>query len=240
MYISSLTNAKVKDWMRLYQKKYRKDKYLLLDETLINEAYKTKHLDTLIYLDKAPFEFENSFEVSKEVMDKLSRGEDLKYIGIGTKINPKDIEIKRVVIADDLQDPQNVGMILHSAELFGIDTVVLSENTADIYHEKCLAASKDSIYHVNIIRTDIKEMIGQLHAEGFKVYATGLTAETKELEEVEVSEKLAFVLGNEGSGVSQDVFDICDEVVKIRMENIDSLNVAIAGTIVMYYFADKN
>ena len=239
MYISSLTNAKVKDWMRLYQKKYRKDKYLLLDETLINEAHKTNHLDTLIYVGEAPFEFPNSYEVSLEVMHKLGQGAEYKYIGIGTKISPKEIEIKRAVLLDDLQDPQNVGMILHSAELFGIDTVVLSENTADIYHEKCLNASKGSIYHVNVLRTNIKEMINELHQDGFKVYATGLTKETKELEEVEVSEKLAFVLGNEGSGVRQEIYDISDEVVKIRMENIDSLNVAIAGTIVMYYFANK-
>lgn len=240
MYISSLTNAKVKDWMRLYQKKYRKDKYLLLDENLINEAYKTGHLDTLIYLKDMPFDFANSYEVSAEVMAKLGQGSIYNYIGIGTKISSKDIEIKRAVLLDDLQDPQNVGMILHSAELFGIDTVIMSQNTADIYHEKCLNASRGSIYHVNIVRTDIKEAIAKLHADGFKVYATGLTKETKELEKVEVSEKLAFVLGNEGSGVSQAIYDVSDEVVKIRMENIDSLNVAIAGTIVMYYFATKN
>ena len=50
---------------------------------------------------------------------------------------------------------------------------------------------------------------------------------------------MAFILGNEGSGVKEELYDLSDEIVKIRMENIDSLNVAIAGSIVMYHFAIK-
>ena len=50
---------------------------------------------------------------------------------------------------------------------------------------------------------------------------------------------MAFILGNEGSGVKEELYELSDEIVKIRMENIDSLNVAIAGSIVMYHFATK-
>lgn len=56
------------------------------------------------------------------------------------------------------------------------------------------------------------------------------------LDEVNKSPKMAFVLGNEGSGVSKEVLDSANETVKIQMHNIDSLNVAMAGSIIMYRF----
>ena len=237
--ISSLQNPKVKDWMRLHQKKYRVSQYLIFDDVLIEEAFKYGYLDTLIYVGSLPFDFANAIEVSEEVMMKLTKDEPKPYIGIAHKLEEKPQEIKKAVLLDDLQDPHNVGLILHSAELFGYDTVVLNDNTADIYHEKCLSASLGSIYHINVIKRNLESFIPELKKDGFKVYATGLTKETKELEEVSNSDKFAFVLGNEGSGVKDEIFALCDEIVKIRMENIDSLNVAIAGTIVMYHFASK-
>lgn len=237
--ISSLSNQRVKDWMRLYQKKYRKNQYLIFDEDMIRSAIEYDCLDTLIYCGNNDIEFPNSVEVSPEVMDKLSKGKSLKYIGVANMLKEGLDNPKRVVILDDLQDPSNVGMIISSAYLFGYDSIILNSFTADIYHEKCLDKAKDSLYKVNILRCDVKEIIPELKKEGFKVYATGLRKETKELEETLIYDKMAFILGNEGSGVKEELYDLSDEIVKIRMENIDSLNVAIAGSIVMYHFAIK-
>ena len=72
--------------------------------------------------------------------------------------------------------------------------------------------------------------------KGYIIYATGLKENSLFLDEVNKSPKMAFVLGNEGSGVSKEVFDSTDETVKIQMHNIDSLNVAMAGSIIMYRF----
>lgn len=237
--ISSLSNQRVKDWMRLYQKKYRKNQYLIFDEDMIRSAIEYDYLDTLIYCGNNDIEFPNSVEVSPEVMDKLSKGKSLKYIGVANMLKEGLDNPKRVVILDDLQDPSNVGMIISIAYLFGYDSIILNSFTADIYHEKCLDKAKDSLYKVNILRCDVKEIIPELKKEGFKVYATGLRKETKELEETLIYDKMAFILGNEGSGVKEELYDLSDEIVKIRMENIDSLNVAIAGSIVMYHFAIK-
>ena len=237
--ISSLSNQRVKDWMRLYQKKYRKNQYLIFDEDMIRSAIEYDYLDTLIYCGNNDIEFPNSVEVSPEVMDKLSKGKSLKYIGVANMLKEGLDNPKRVVILDDLQDPSNVGMIISSAYLFCYDSIILNSFTADIYHEKCLDKAKDSLYKVNILRCDVKEIIPELKKEGFKVYATGLRKETKELEETLIYDKMAFILGNEGSGVKEELYDLSDEIVKIRMENIDSLNVAIAGSIVMYHFAIK-
>ena len=107
---------------------------------------------------------------------------------------------------------------------------------ADIYHDKCLKASKGAIYSLNISIHDLTGIIPILKEEGYEVLATGLKAHSKELYEVETAEKMAIILGNEGSGVREEVMAISDEVVKIDMHNIDSLNVAMAGAILMHRF----
>ena len=238
--IESLDNKKVKNWTKLHLKKYRDYNYLILDEKVIDEAYKHGFLDTLIYCGEAPFEFGNSFEVSREVLNKISKTDNLNYIGVGKEIKESSDYQNRVLILDELSDPLNIGRIMESAYLFGFDSIILSENAADIYHPKCLSASRGAIYNLNIKRCDIIMEINHLKEDGFKVYATGLKYNTLSLDEVKISDKMAVVLGNEGSGVRSTVFDVSDETVKIDMHNIDSLNVAMAGAIIMYRFSILN
>ena len=141
-----------------------------------------------------------------------------------------------MLILEELQDPLNIGMCLNNAFLFGFDMVYLCGSTADIYHPKCLSNGLKALYSINIMHDSSEHVIGRLHNIGYKVYATGLKAYSKELYEVKSEDRMAFILGNEGSGVRESTFEISDEVVKIDMHNIDSLNVAMAGAIVMYRF----
>ena len=235
--IESLENKKVKTWTKLHQKKYRDEDYLLLDEELVKTAYLTDNLKTLIYIGVPPFAFADSYEVSREVLNKISKEEGHEYIGIGKKVVENDDYESRVIILEDLSDPLNIGRILESAFLFGFDSVVLSKEAADIYHPKCIEASKGSLYRLNIKRGNIENEIAKLKNKGFKVYATGLKDNTLSLGEVKESEKMAIILGNEGSGVREETFKISDEIIKIDMHNIDSLNVAMAGAIIMYRFS---
>ena len=234
--ITSLENNTVKKLCRLNQKKYRNDSFLLLDKQLILNAYKTDHLIQLVYTGELPFEFDNCLEVSQEVLNKISQRDDLKYLGVSRLIDENNNYRNRVVILDQLQDPLNVGRIMEACRLFNFDSIVMSNNCADIYNEKCLDNCKGSIYDINLYHTDLYEEINNLKAQGFKVYATGLSDNTKTLDEIVESEKMAFVFGNEGSGVSKQIMDICDEIIKIDMCNIDSLNVAMAASIVLYKF----
>ena len=235
--IESLDNKKVKNWTKLHQKKYRDEEYLLLSEDLVKAAFDNDCLKTLIYTGECPFAFMDAYEVSKEVMNKIAKKEGLNYIGIGKKIEPKGSPFKRVMILDDLSDPLNIGRIAESCYLFGYDTLILSNNSADIYHPRCLEASKGSLFYLNVIRNNLESEIPKLKENGFKIYATGLRDNTLFLDEVKEHDKMAFILGNEGSGVSEECFTLADEIIKIDMHNIDSLNVAMAGAIVMYHFS---
>lgn len=234
--ITSLDNKKVKEWTKLHNKKYRENEYLILIEDMVLEAFNNAYLKTLIYVGEKPFDFENCYEVSKEVMDKISKSENKRYIGIGKQLKEEFKLSDRMLILEDLQDPLNIGKCFENAWLFGFDTVVLSYNCADIYNPKCIENASSALYKLNICHMNIDELIHILHENAYDVHATGLKDHSKELYEVGNKDRMAFILGNEGSGVKNSTFELCDEVVKIDMHNIDSLNVAMAGAIVMYRF----
>ena len=235
--ISSLDNKKVKEWTKLHNKKYRGEEFLLLDEKSILAAKENNLLKTLIYVDELPFEFNDAYEVNQEVMNKISKEDNKKYIGIGLPLKENNNYQKRVMILEDLQDPLNIGRIIEGCYLFGFDSIVLTNNSADIYNSKCLKAAGEAFYKVNIYHGDVKEEIKKLKENNFKVYATGLKDYSLEMYDVKKNDKMAFILGNEGSGVKEETMNISDEVIKIDMHNIDSLNVAMAGAIIMYRFS---
>ena len=234
--ITSLDNKTVKQLTKLHQKKYRDDSFLLCDPSLIEEAYKSGHLKMLVYCGEKPFEFDNCLEVSKEVLDKIAKRDDLDYLGVSSLIEDNDDYGDRIVILDHLQDPLNIGRIMEVCDLFGFDSLILSENCADIYNEKCLDNCKGNLYKLKIAHKELLSEIKLLQDKGYTVYATGLRNKNRELYEVKQKDRIAVVLGNEGSGVREEVMDICDEIIKIDMVNIDSLNVGMAASIILYYF----
>ena len=235
--ITSLENRTVKDLCRLHQKKYRQDSYLILDEELTFKAYEKGYLQTLVYCGEKPFDFDETLEVSAEVLAKIAQKEDLHFLGVGKKILESEDFGDKIIILDHLQDPLNIGRIMEACLLFGFDTLILSENCADIYNEKCLAHCKGGIYELKIAHKQLETFIPQLQEKGTKVYATGLRNNTRELHELSSVNSCAIILGNEGSGVRSEIMDLADEIVRIDMCNIDSLNVATAAAIVMYHFS---
>jgi len=236
--IESLSNKRVKDWCRLKLKKYRDSSFLLKDKGLLCLSKEKGLLQELIYCDELPFEFHNAYRVSKEVMYKIAE-EDMAYIGVCKRLEKKEIAGDKILILDRLQDPLNVGTLCFNAFKFGFKTIILAKGSADIYHEKCLEAAKESLFELNIFYADLNEEISKLKAEGYQICATGLNDYSIFLDELEIPDKCALIMGNEGSGVSEELFKLSDQIIKIRMDNIDSLNVAMAGGILMHYLTNK-
>ena len=234
--ITSLDNKKVKEWTKLHNKKYRDEEYLIFDEKTIKAALNNNLLNSLIYVGKAPFDFNNSYEVTEEIINKISKRRDVKVIGVAKKIVEKENYKNRVLLLDGIQDPINLGRIIELCNAFNFDSLVLSEDTCDLYHEKCIENAKDNIYKVSIKRSNLKDEINKLKENSFKIYSTGLSSNTKDINEIKAHDKMAFILGNEGSGISEEIFNMSDQIIKIDMNNIDSLNVAVAGAIVLYRF----
>ncbi len=139
---------------------------------------------------------------------------------------------KHILILDGIQDPGNMGTLMRSACAFGFETIFIGEGSVDIYNDKVIRSSQGAIFKLNFLFGNPKEFIQSL--KGYQVYGTNVIKGIS-LEQIEKEEYVAVVLGNEGNGISKEVFSIIDKNIYIPMKNTESLNVAIAGSIIMYW-----
>lgn len=239
--INSVHNARVKEWAKLLQKKYRdqQGKFIIEEEHLIEEAVLAKCVDIILCLEekKTLFEKENVITASQEVLNKLSRNaSDCTCLAVCHK---KAVEKRsnRVLLLDNIQDPGNLGTILRTAVSFDYKKVILSLDCCDVYNEKCIRSTQGALFSLEIIRSDLKRCIGELKQDGYKVIATALKNSIP-LKEIPAAEKMAFIFGNEGQGIRQELIDLSDISCKIEMNSFESLNVAVASGIIMYSFKE--
>ena len=240
MKIESLQNERVKNWIKLHQKKYRDETglFLIEEEHLIFEALKQNIVQTIIISEDSSdiYKFDNTVIVSRNVIDKISSNvSKVRYIGVCKKIEESFKLEDRILVLDQIQDPGNMGTLIRSALSFGYNQIILSENCVDIYNEKTIRATQGALFYMNIIKKDLIDSIKILKNEGYKVVSLTLDNSIY-LKDLKPSNKMAFILGNEGNGIRKEIQDISDEKVKIEMKEFESLNVSIAGSIAMYMF----
>ena len=170
--------------------------------------------------------------VTKEVLKYITDLETPTIIGVAKKMEEKDIGDK-LVILDDIQDPGNLGTIIRSSVAFNIDTIVLSNNSVDLYNDKVIRASQGMIFKINIIRKDIITFISKVKNE-YHIYGTKVNGGNS-LKKIEKQKKFAIIMGNEGKGMSSELDNLCDEFIYIDMnKECESLNVGVATSIILY------
>lgn len=237
MIYTSIDNKKVKDIKKLHTKKYR-DKtnmFLVEGKHLVLEAYKKGYLQTLILEENEIFPLNiDTMYVSNNVINYITTLETPQLVmGICKKVEEKEIGDK-ILILDDIQDPGNLGTIIRSAVAFNIDTIILSKNTVDLYNPKVIRATQGLIFHINIVIKDLKEFVPLLKQNKYKILGTRVT-HGKNIKDIYKSKKFAIIVGNEGSGISDEMIELSDEYVYIEMNNnCESLNVAVATSIILY------
>jgi len=138
---------------------------------------------------------------------------------------------------DDVQDPGNLGTIIRIADWFGISTIYCSENTVDAWSPKVVQATMGSIARVNIVYTDLKELIQNASVPVYGTLLDGQNIYTQEL-----SQEGIIVMGNEGNGISQTIRPLINRKLLIPQfhEGPESLNVAIATAITCSEFRRRN
>ena len=140
---------------------------------------------------------------------------------------------------DDIQDPGNLGTIIRSSAAFGIDTIVVSPKTVDIYNIKVLRATQGMLFHINIIVRELDSFITKLKQDNYKIYGTKVDKGVN-IKDISINNKYALVMGNEGKGISDNVSKLCDEYLYIKMnDNVESLNVGVATSILLYEIYNK-
>lgn len=235
--ITSSTNQTFKELLKLKQKKYRDEHYLVEGDHLVVDAIRHGFADLIITTDENYRSELPVFLISQGLMEKLAFTRSPQNVMARVKKNHDNslIAAKRYLILDGLQDPGNIGTLIRTALAFGVDQVILSDECVDLYNDKLLRSAQGAHFRVSIIKGDLHELIRQLQESGVYVLATALTG-GKPLATIETREKMAFVLGNEGNGMNQDIIDLCDGIGFIEIEAMESLNVAIAGSILMYHY----
>lgn len=150
------------------------------------------------------------------------------------KYSLENEENKNIILLDKVQDLGNIGTIIRSCNAFGVDTILCTSGTADVYSPKAVRATMGGILNVKIIYLDDIEKLNLLKKMGYKIVTTSLKTQNS-IDSIDYNNKYIFVMGNEANGVSKEILDISDFVVKIPMnEKIESLNVGVATSIILY------
>lgn len=237
MIYTSTDNKKIKELKKLNIKKYRdqSNSFLVEGEHLVLEAYKKGLLEELFLEENTKLDLDvKTSYLSRNVIKFISELDNPSIIiGLCKKVEEKEIGNK-VLVLDDIQDPGNFGTIIRSAVAFNIDTIVVSNNTVDLYNSKVIRASQGMLFNINIIRRDLNVFVPELKKEGYQIYATKVNG-GKSLKTIEKMKKFAIIMGNEGAGVNDNLMNLADEYLYIDMNsNCESLNVAVATSIILY------
>lgn len=238
MLYTNIKNNKIKDIKKLNQKKYRdrENLFLVEGEHLVLEAYKKGVIKELILEQNTIFPLDvPTIYVTNDVLNYISELETPQNVmAVCNKIVEKEELNDRILILDGIQDPGNLGTIIRSAVAFNIDTVILSNDTVDLYNSKVVRASQGLLFHLNIIKKDLLEILPFLKENDYKIIGTKVT-HGNSLKTLAKSKKFAIIMGNEGNGIKEETEELCDEFVYIDMNpNCESLNVGVAASIILY------
>lgn len=240
--ITSVNNNHIKELCKLKEKKYRDstNTYLIEGEHLIYEAYKEGILLEVLPLIGEDFSMDSRITfISRDVMKKLSSTDSIpNVIGVCKKKEEKEVGNK-ILILEDIQDPGNLGTIIRSSLAFGIDTIVLSPKTVDLYNSKVVRSTQGMMFHINIIVRELIPFIKELKKDNYVIYGTKVDNGIN-VKDIEKKDKYALIIGNEGNGMSSNVESLCDNNLYIDMDKrVESLNASVAASILLYEMMNK-
>lgn len=238
MIYTSIKNEKIKEIKKLKEKKYRDkmDLFLIEGEHLVLEAYKKNVIKELILEQDKVFPLNlPTLYVTNDIINYLTSLESpSNVLAVCHKLKEDDNLGNRIMILDGIQDPGNLGTIIRSAVAFHIDTIILSDDSVDLYNPKVIRASQGMVFHINIVRKNLMEIVPKLKKENYTVLGTKVT-HGNSLKTLEKLSKFAIIMGNEGNGVKEEILDLCDKYLYIDMSSVcESLNVGVAASIILY------
>ncbi len=242
MLITSLDNDRVKNYIRLKERKYRRktNSFIVEGRHLVLEAYRAGRIIELI-LEKdevLPINLPTVY-VTKEIISRISELDTPSTImALCTIEERKELVGNRILMLDGIQDPGNLGTIIRSSLAFNVDTIVLSPECVDLYNPKVVRATQGMIFYMNIIVGELEPYIEELRKREIPVYGTRVEHGENILNLKEKDRRqYCLIMGNEGNGVREEILDMCDGYLYIEMnDKVESLNVAVATSILLYEF----
>jgi TrmH family RNA methyltransferase len=243
--ITSNSNEFVKYARSLKTKKGRKESgaFLAEGEKCVEElvSYMPRNVQSVIIADERYNRLAESAEakgarvyrVTEGVMETVCDCKTPQGIAaIAAKPRYSEIYSGFIVMLDDVQDPQNVGTIIRTADAAGCSCVVLSQESADCYSPKAVRASMGSLFHIPVIRAELRGYMERLKTLGYEIVCGHLEGDTEYKLDYE---KTCLIIGNEARGVSEGIRNMSSRHVKIPIYGkAESLNAAVAAGILIY------
>lgn len=154
---------------------------------------------------------------------------------VGNFIESRSSGVLRLLLLEAVQDPGNLGTMIRTAEGAGFDAVIADTDTVDVYNPKVARSTMGSLFRVPVMYTpDLPGTVDMLKDSSVKVYAAHLDGK-KSFDEERYGNRTAFLIGNEGNGLSDKITKKADELIKIPMHGkLESLNAAVAAALLMY------
>lgn len=253
--IESKENAFFKLAKKLKDRKGRskEQKYIIEGFRLIQEAFKAGcKVDSIVVNNDGEKKINQYLEQYIDCV-KVYLMEDSLFSQLTSTENPQgiiallEIEDNRenlngdfYLLCDKVQDPGNLGTIIRTAHAAGVTGIILTKGTVDIYNDKVIRSTMGSIFYVPIIHDNDLTFLKGLKDDGFSLVATSLQ-ESKDFFREDLSGKIILSVGNEGNGISDEIFEMADIKVKIPMPGgAESLNVAIATSIILFERVRQN
>lgn len=232
--ISSKDNVIVKNATKLKDVKYRKSSktFLVEGKKTVEEALKYDLLLKVFTLKELdlPFNIEQ-LVVPMEIIKKISNTVNPEgVVGVAKYPTYNESNYQKCLYLDAINDPGNMGTIIRSAVALGYEAIYVSNDSVDIFNEKVISASKGAVFALPIFNKKYNEI-----AQKYQTICSYLGKDSVNLEDVKPKKPFLLVLGNEAHGIRKDIIDNCDLKIKIPMANFESLNVAVAAGILMYF-----
>jgi RNA methyltransferase, TrmH family len=241
--IKSISNPYIQHLIKLRQEKsYRIEKNLCLiaGNKIVNEVSKKHKLISLISNDPSlEIDHENTILVTEEIMKKITglpSPENLAAeveIPLETKISSE----KFLVVLDKIKDPGNLGTIIRTAHGLCWDGIIITPDSVDPFNDKALRAAKGSTFFIPIFYKSSEDIEFLIKEKKITPYLADLKG--KELSSCTFTKPLMLILSSESQGVGKWTKTIKNKITIPLAENIDSLNVAISGGILMYEIIEE-
>ncbi|MDO4169481.1 MAG: RNA methyltransferase [Lachnospiraceae bacterium] len=247
--IESKQNQQIRNIIKLKKqaKERRKQKVFLVEGLrMFREAPKDRVMKayaTQVFYEKYNMLFQDidyelvSDKVFKEISDTVTPQGVLAIIRQREwtieELLQKD-NVPCLLILENLQDPGNLGTIIRTGEGAGITGVIMSRDTVDIYNPKVIRSTMGSIYRVPFVYVDdLPSVMTRLETYQIHSYAARLDGDN--IYHCNLKKSCAFLIGNEGNGLTDEISCMANRYIKIPMcGEVESLNAAIAATVLMY------
>ena len=140
-----------------------------------------------------------------------------------------------ILILDEIKDPGNLGTIIRSAEWFGIDMIILSPQTVELYNPKTVQSTMGSLFRANIYRIELEKTLSILAKNDFTIYAADMNG--YDMKQEKWADKKALVIGGEAPGISNSSKTHSHKIISIKgTGNAESLNAGVAASIIISHW----